>query len=743
MSRSVTSRRSLGSLTYNARASKRRFPDNVTFSPRITAKQATVGVFQRSVPSSTQSSVADPDQKTIRILDNLEKKLQKVITTQEDQLNIFIKLQGLHEKIDHPKRFWNNWIEIKKQIIELLQKQQQTEKDYNEFAKNITLSFQQFRDSLDEINKKLPKSNETSSKSLEIHSKFSQLKHSFNEITNQFDTLNDSMPDDQLKSELRSLLSSLSIYCQIIPTQYQEVFDSLRDPDVKKGTDVHKFTPLLSPRQQKRIVTNLTSQIENVEIVISTFIDKNYAETAITNLLQTTELNLRKWVTAFPSNLKDEYAKQKNPKFQKQTALQKLQQQIQELTTETETLTKTLSDLQLTEKELRGKMAEDTKFYYMLQKRYLEVLKGEIDETVIDRSYELIEKYQRQNHDLAAQTPLVEKNLNELKVEYHTKLEQLNQLKDDLSAAEDSLLATRANNFIQIDLLNEFTDIGNNIQYFMKKWKAQLKYQVQKEFDTELNFLMQQRSAIQYIPEHSTPKKQISDQLNENERLFESNRSTFENLEKLTWKTFRRRLKHFTNIEVKNQYDFLKKSNISISQASRSKSRQPKDQFDELKSQAEYLSTQFQLDFLTNQTDDNTNSSQHPNPEIINNANQIRDYLLNVQANNYSIKMALKAAKEFDNDDALSIQMLEKEALNNLKSAKAYNKQKEMGLKMTEYLENTLNLPSNPDAILETRYAAIIQEVKSIQNQVDGDLDKEINRLKRKIAEYQQLLEEA
>ncbi|OHT11096.1 hypothetical protein TRFO_04041 [Tritrichomonas foetus] len=749
MSRSVASRRSLGSQSKrSSKTTLSRISSGISFTTRLTEKKSQLSLIQRSVPSTITTKTISTQEKAIKILENLAKRIPKMNLKPDQQFNFCLSLKQLHEQIDNPKQsgFWADWDSLKQSIITSVTELSIQPPDIENLIEFCNSSLDQFSISLGNIQEKLPLTAETSRKSDSIQQKFHQLIDAFSQIQKKLENLYHIYTDN---SQMRSLITKLSAFRIILPTEYQLVFLSMRDTETRKGNGVVTRNPLLSPKQRSQIIRNLTTRIESIEHRLSEFIDPKLAVLNITEELQNVELNLRKVITDFPEEKRKEKSKAQTALEEKQQRFHALESRLVDLRAQHAELTNELAMLTSTSTFLKEKIIEERKSWKNEKKDLLATLNGPIDQNAIQKSARTLEKLRKQNYLL--QKEISSRNcdleIDELRNLHISTKHKYNEILHHMNKIDDDLLKQRAQNNVFIDLLDDdYLDYKNNTALFIEKRVAQIQLDSENDTDFRLKLMNDKRCQIQSSKEKKVPsQKEVDSLVAQNHALYDQIESKVSQLAKLRVRSFKRRFRNYILTSTNSEYEKVKKEYDSIVSTDDKDSPTDFSELSLLKAEAELLKGEFKLSVLRSslnqsqmqnqainqmnnqQLKDEENQIQQQkilNQRIIKNGNDIRSYLLRVQAKNSAINLAIKCGKNID--------VINEERRKKSESAMKYEEARKEQDRATEELEQILGIQTQKDVVIETRFALILDAIRNLESLVDGDLTEKIEELRRK-----------
>ena len=358
MSRSVKSRKSLGAPSVRStRTAHPRFSSGMSIVSHVTERKSQLSLIQRSVPSTFHGKVISPQEKAIRTLETLSKRIKKLNLTADQQFSFCTALKQLEDLIDNPKEsgFWNDWINLKESMIEAITDQSSKPPDFQNLKAFCDASFDQFSIGLGDVSEKLPSRFETSKKATEIQQKFTELTESFKKIKEKYNLLD----ENSNHLQFGSLISTIQSFRQILLNEYKMIFTSLRNPEVKKRINETPRYMLLSTKQQNQIQRNLCSYLENIEFRLSEYADPTTAVPSVKDLLQATETNLRKCIIDFPEEKRKQNYRDQNILEEKQKTYYQVEAKLFDLKRQKDKLNNNIALLSNSESSIKDKIAEE------------------------------------------------------------------------------------------------------------------------------------------------------------------------------------------------------------------------------------------------------------------------------------------------------------------------------------------------------------------------------------------------
>lgn len=731
MSRSVKSRRSIGAPSVRSTKTTLppRFSSGMSIVSHTTERKSQLSLIQRSVPSAFHAKTIPPKEKAIRILENLGKRITKLNLSSDQQLNFCISLKQLQNLIDDPREsgFWSDWSTIKQSIISAVTDQSLKDPDFPNLKTFCDASFDQFSLGLGDISEKLPSQFETSKKSTEVQQRFTDLTESFKILRSKFDALNEESSPLQFKS----VISSIQSFRQVLINDYKTVFSSLRNPEVKKRINETMRNPLLSIQQQNQIVRNLSSYLEHIQFRLSEFVDPKSAVASIKDLLQAVEMNLRKCVTDFPEEKRKQNYRERNALEEKQLSYNQLGAKLSELKRQKDKLTNDITILNSKESSIKEKINEEKESWLAEKKEFNKILKNPDYQSLIQKTSENLEKLKKQNAQIQDEISSRDSSddINDIK----DKAEKINR---HLEISENQLFDLRSKNFTLIELLSDDQEaFKDNIPKFLDKWNSKIQLDVETELDFQMKQMNEKRSLIQLANEKITTKD-FTSQIYKNKEKFEIIKKKLKNIVSLQRKIFKRKIRKLVDAASKEEYQKIE-SKLNLIDGIK---EEKLSELDQMKAQAELLESEFNLSVLRNSQPQGSNarSSEEQqiieqkdlNQRIIQNGNEIRLYLLKIQAKNNAMNYAIKN-KGLGNGkiSPLKIEKTKKE-----KSILKYKQELQLQENEIYEIEQMLNIKRDDDAVVEAIFAAILEKVKRLEENVDGDLDEKINEMMQNIA---------
>lgn len=722
MSRSVKSRKSLGAPSVRS--------IRTTAPPRLSSGMSTVSrdrrsqlsLIKRSVPSAYNAKSISPQEKAVRILENLGKRITKLNLTSEQQFNFCTKLKQLQDLINNPKEsgFWNDWMNLKDSVTAAITNQSSLPPDFSNLKDFCDATFEQFSIGLGDVSEKLPSRFEASKKATEIQQKFTELSESFNKIKDKYNALDDS----STVLQFGSLISTIQSFRQILLNEYKMIFSSLRNPEVKKRINETQRYVLLPVKQQNQIARNLASYLENVEFRLSEYINPSSAVPSVKDLLQATEANLRRCITDFPEEKRKHSYKDQSQLEEKQKTYYQLEAKLFDLKRQKDQLSNNVAILSNSEAAIKDEIAKEKDGWLAEKKEFAKTLNNPDYQTLIQSTSDNLEKLRKQNakmqDEINSRDPIID--IENVRDEAQAAIKHLDE-------TENKLLDLRSKNFTFIELLNEDqTEFKDNVPKFLEKWELKIELDSYSELNFQLKRMNEKRSEIQPDDEKAPSKKNFSDKISKNQNDYENIRVQLQNIENLQKKIFRRKMKKLVNYSSSEEYQ---KIASKLSQIEEDK-EEDTSKFGQLKSQAELLQTEFRLSVLRNSQqngketkEQQINEQKELNQKIIRNGNQIRLHLLEIQAMNSAMNYSIKMKN--------NINKLKDEKLNKKKEALKYEQELLKQENETHEIEQMLGIKRDDDAVVEVIFTNILEKVKKLEENIDGDLDAKINELRQKI----------
>ena len=383
------------------------------------------------------------------------------------------------------------------------------------------------------------------------------------------------------------------------------------------------------------------------------------------------------------------------------------------------------------ESSIKEKINEEKENWLAEKKEFNKILKNPDYQSLIQKTSENLEKLKKQNAQI--QDEISSRDSSDDINDIRDKAEKINR---HLEISENQLFDLRSKNFTLIELLSDDQEaFKDNIPKFLDKWNSKIQLDVETELDFQMKQMNEKRSLIQLANEKVTTKD-FTSQIYKNKEKFEIIKKKLKNIVSLQRKIFKRKIRKLVDAASKEEYQKIE-SKLNLIDGIK---EEKLSELDQMKAQAELLESEFNLSVLRNSQPQGSNarSSEEQqiieqkdlNQRIIQNGNEIRLYLLKIQAKNNAMNYAIKS-KGLGNGkiSPLKIEKTKKE-----KSILKYKQELQLQENEIYEIEQMLNIKRDDDAVVEAIFAAILEKVKRLEENVDGDLDEKINEMMQNIA---------